>query len=146
MSNEKLTLETARFLRTLRVATQSAIVCHDLSHGGRKLRSAATFLALAAKGSGDWKFPAEGLVSADGLVLASLVETDESERSLVFQAQGAAGLASYMNLPVRLRLNSGREIAGAFDRDGRFVLELNASELDESDLVGFAIETGGEAS
>jgi len=130
MSNEKLTLETARFLRTLRVATQSAIVCHDLSHGGRKLRSAATFLALAAKGSGDWKFPAEGLVSADGLVLASLVETDESERSLVFQAQGAAGLASYMNLPVRLR----------------FVLELNASELDESDLVGFAIETGGEAS
>jgi hypothetical protein len=137
--------EIARFLRTLRVATQSAIVRHDLLQGGRERRSAATFLALAAKGSGDWRFPVEGLLSADGLVLAKLVHA-EKDCSLVLQAQGAAGLSQFMNLPVRLHLNSGHELAGAFDRDGRLALSFDRTGIEESELVGFTIETGDEGS
>ena len=146
MPNDTSNTDAARFLRTLRVATQSAIVRHDLLRGGRERSSAATFLALAAKGAGDWRFPAEGLLSADGLVLATLVQTGAGERNLVLQAQGAAGLASYINLAVRLRLNSGREIAGAFDRDGRLDLKLDSPEIGDDDLVGFSIETGDAAS
>jgi hypothetical protein len=146
MNNTTTNPQTARFLRTLRVATQSAIVRHDLVHGGREWRSGATFLALAAKGPGEWRFPAEGLLSADGLVLATLLRDGENETALVLQAQGAAGLSQYMNLAVRLVLNSGREIAGVFDRDGRFEARLGSVEIDENDLVGFTIETGGERS
>ena len=47
MSNDSPNLETLRFLRTLRVATQSALARYELVSDGRERRSAATFLALA---------------------------------------------------------------------------------------------------
>ena len=145
MSNDRPNLETLRFLRMLRIATQSALARYELVSDGRERRSAATFLALAAKGADAWRFPVEGLLSADGLVLATVIRDGATASALVFQAQGAVGLSSYMELEVRLRLNSGREVAGAFDRDGRLFVPLDSSEIDESDLVGFVIETGNES-
>jgi hypothetical protein len=146
MTNDRSPIETARFLRTLRVATQSAIARHHLLHGGRDRRTAASFLALAAKGRDDWQFPAEGLVSSCGLVMATLQCAGDKADALVLQAQGAAGLSQFGNLPVRLTLNSGRHFDGAFDRDGRLVLALGPDEIEQSDLVDFSLETGGEAS
>lgn len=95
MAGEFTQAQTARLLRTLRVATQTALAEYAL--GGRAAaRSRVTFMALAAKGPGDWRFPAAGLLSADGLVLAKLV-SEADGAILELQAQGVVGLSLYAN-------------------------------------------------
>jgi len=131
-------LEIARFLRTLRVATQTALALDELVHGRGEMRPATTFSALAASGVDGWRFPADGLVSADGLLLAQLAGTGELTNILVLQAQGAAGLSTYAGRSVRLRLGGGQEVEGVFDRDGR--LEVASEAVDEAGLSAFEIE------
>ena len=140
MAENRNPSETTRFLRTLRVATATAIARHDLLQGVRDRPAATKFLALAAKGRDDWRFPAEGLLSGDGLVLASLVDEPAGSSALVLQALGAAGLMRYADLPIVLTLRSGQKFAGAFNRDGAFRLELGDKALGEVDLAGFEIE------
>jgi hypothetical protein len=140
MAENRNAPETARFLRTLRVATATAIARHDLLQGVRDRPAATKFLALAARGRDDWRFPAEGLLSGDGLVLASLVDDPAGSRALVLQALGATGLMRYADLAIVLTLRSGQKFAGAFNRDGAFRLALSDEALGEADLAGFEIE------
>ena len=72
--------DAARFLRTLRVTTQTAIALSDLDRAGERMRPVSIFTALAAKGIDEWRFPAAGILSGDGLVLARLEhEGDEAK-------------------------------------------------------------------
>ena len=48
--------QAARFLRTLRVATGAATSLEDIRRGRSRSAPAATFLALAAKTAGAWRF------------------------------------------------------------------------------------------
>jgi hypothetical protein len=137
--------KAARFLRTLRVATQTALALDDITRGRGQMRSGATFSALAAKGVGDWRFPAAGLMSADGLVLARLLHETDATKVLALQAQGAAGLSTYADRAVRLRLGEGREIEGVFDRDGQMHVVLDGHLYDEADFSTFEIEMGDDA-
>lgn len=125
----------ARFLRTLRVATQTALALDDLTRGHGQSRSATTFSALAAESVEGWRFPSEGLMSADGLLLARL-----SADVLNLQAQGAAGLATYADRRVRVRLASGRQVEGVFDRDGRLEVIPEGGAVSEADLPEFEVE------
>ena len=127
-----------RFLRTLRVATQTALAFEEFS--GSRARSATTFSALAAKGAQDWRFPAAGVMSADGLVLARLLHENEATKVLALQAQGAAGLSTYAERAIRLRLTSGDALEGVFDRDGQLHILLDAHLVREPDLAAFEIE------
>lgn len=140
MTNLPLTAEAFRFLRTLRVATATTLAAADLA-GADRGRSATTFLALAAKGRDDWRFPTHGLMSADGLIRASL---DADASILVLQALGAAGLTRYAGAAVRIRLTTGAELAGAFDRDGALRLPLAETGVSEAQLAGFDIEFTGD--
>ena len=47
------------------------------------------------RAAGDWRFPADGLLSGDGLVLARLLARERRRAVLVLQAQGAVGLPTY---------------------------------------------------
>ncbi len=142
--------ETARFLRTLRVATQTALALDDLVGGRGEMRRTTTFSALAASGAEGWRFPADGLVSADGLLLARL-SAGEPASALVLQAQGAVGLSTYAGRRVLLRFRPAGEFEGVFDRDGRLEVpsHRNAADLrDAADLAGladFEIETLDDA-
>jgi hypothetical protein len=140
MTGEFTGAQTARFLRTLRVATQTALAEYAL--GGRAVsRPRLTFMALAAKGPGDWRFPASGLLSADGLVLATLTSEGSAASVLELQAQGVVGLSLYANRSARVTFASGGEAAeGVFDRDGRMRLSLAAGSIRESDLSAFDLE------
>ncbi len=135
--------DASRFLRTLRVATATALAGANLA-GDARARAATTFLALAAKGREDWRFPAEGLTSADGLVRASLDFTARGH-ALVLQALGAAGLTRYAEARVRVKLGDGRSLEGTFDHDGRLNLPLDVARASESDLAGFDIEFADDA-
>jgi len=132
--------EAARFLRTLRVATQTALALDDLQHGRGRARAASTFTALAAKGPGEWRFPATGLLSADGLVLAHLLHEGNEGKVLALQAQGVAGLTTYTLRGVRVRLGETLQVEGAFDRDGRLHIALDDKALNEADLALLEIE------
>ncbi len=138
MTNMPLTPDAARFLRTLRVATATTLAAADLA-GAARVRSATTFLALAAKGRDDWRFPSEGLMSADGLIRASLGD-EAGAPLLILQALGAAGLIRYSGASVLVKLASGAELAGAFDRDGELRLPLAEAGIGEAGLAGFDIE------
>lgn len=138
--------ETARFLRTLRVATQTALAQADLTRGRGQTRLAATFSALAAKGVDEWRFPAAGLMSADGLVLANLLRSTAETKVLALQAQGAAGLSTYADRAVRLRPAGGSVVEGVFDRDGQLRFDLDEHRLVEADLAAFEIEMEDDAS
>jgi hypothetical protein len=142
MTEITLNPEAARFLRTLRVATATTLAAADLA-GALRSRSTTSFLALAAKGVEDWRFPVDGLFSADGLVRATLVK-ETNAQTLVLQALGAAGLTRYAGVSAQVTLSSGVELAGAFDRDGALRLPLQA-EIAEADLAGFEIELEGAA-
>jgi hypothetical protein len=124
--------EAARFLQTLRVATQTTLALDDLQRG--RTRPASSFAALAAKGVGAWRFPAAGLLSVDGLVLAHLLHEGEETKVLALQAQGVAGLTTYAQRGVRLRLGETLLLEGVFDRDGRLHLVLDDEALAEADL------------
>ena len=132
--------DAARFLRTLRVATQTAIAGDDLGRPAERARFASTFAALAAKGAEDWRFPAAGLLSGDGLVLAHLLREGDDAKVLALQAQGAAGLAAYAERAVTVRLGQGLAIDGVFDRDGRLHVVLDAEALARADLSRLEIE------
>jgi hypothetical protein len=144
MTHAKDPIEAARFLRTLRVATQTALAHDQLTRGRGDWRPVATFSALAAKGVGEWRFPASGVASADGLVLAELRRESDGATALTLQAQGAAGLSVYADRAVRLRFAGDRTLQGAFDRDGGLTLPLDGSDLAEADLAAFEIESDGD--
>ncbi len=132
--------ETARFLRTLRVTTQTALALDDLQRGRSRARPLSSFTALAAKGSGEWRFPAAGLLSADGLVLAHLLHEDEGTKVLSLQALGIAGLTTFALRGVRVRLGESLQVEGVFDRDGRLHIVLDDEALREADLSRLEIE------
>lgn len=143
MAGQFTEAQAARFLRTLRVATQTALAEYSLSGGRAASRPRLAFMALAAKGPGEWRFPASGLLSADGLVLARLVG-ESAAPILELQAQGVAGLSLYANRPARVAFAGGQALDGAFDRDGRMRLSL-AGGVDEADLATFDLELLDEA-
>ena len=132
--------DAARFLRTLRVATQTAIAGEDLVRAGGTVRPVSTFAALAAKGVEDWRFPAAGLLSGDGLVLARLLHESEDAKVLALQAQGAAGLSAYAQRAVKVRLGDAFEIEGMFDRDGGLHIVLDSAALTRADFARLEIE------
>lgn len=131
--------ETARFLRTLRVTTQTALALDEMQQGRGRARPLSSFTALAAKGAGDWRFPAAGVVSGDGLVLAELHREADGAKTLALQAQGAAGLATYATQSVRVRLGASASVEAAFDRDGRLRIALDPHEISEADLAALEI-------
>lgn len=144
MAGQFTEAQAARFLRTLRVATQTALAEYSLSGGRAVSRPRLAFMALAAKGPGEWRFPASGLLSADGLVLAKLSGESAAAPALELQAQGVAGLSLYANRPARVAFAGGHAIDGAFDRDGRMRLSLEGG-IDEADLSSFDLEFLDEA-
>src|ERR1700761_6274596 len=91
--------QAARFLRTLRVATAVAISQDEIRRGRGRAAPAASFLALAAKTVGPWRFPEEGLLSADGLLLAKRDREADGAGALVLQAQGAVGVSTFAGRP-----------------------------------------------
>ena len=129
-----------RLARTLRVAVQTTLAGADLARGRSASRPGASFLALAAKGVDDWRFPADGLLSADGLVLARVLEGDGAAPTLELQAQGAAGLATYGGRSVRLHLGKDNALEAGFNRDGRLRYALDPAEASPADLAAFQIE------
>ena len=137
------TREAARFLRTLRVATGVATSLHDLRQS-RGRGTTSTFLALAAK-TGDWRFPEEGVLSGDGLLIARRVREANGFVALVMQAQGAAGVSTYAGRPARARIGEAWTGEGTFDRFGAMRLALDADEVDDSDLARIEVELTDEA-
>ncbi|MGO4871785.1 MAG: hypothetical protein ACLPGW_14455 [Roseiarcus sp.] len=132
--------EAARFLRTLRVTTQTALALADVERARGRARPVSSFAALAAKGTGEWRFPAAGLLSADGLVLAHLSHEGDETKVLALQAQGAAGLAAYALRGVRVRLGEALQTEGVFDRDGRLHIVLDDKALSDAELSLLEIE------
>jgi hypothetical protein len=139
MAGQITQAEMARFLRTLRVASQTALAEYALAGGRGVARPRVVFMALAAKGPGDWRFPAAGLLSADGLVLAKLI-SEAAGPVLELQAQGVVGLSLYANRSARVVFAGGRAAEGAFDRDGRMRLTLSGGPVAETDLSAFDLE------
>ena len=132
--------EAARFLRTLRVTTQTAIAMNDIGRAGERARPVSTFAALAAKGPEEWRFPAAGILSSDGLVLARLLHESDDAKVLTLQAQGVVGLSAYALRTVKVRLGDALQIEGMFDRDGRLHVVLDADALTRADFSRFEIE------
>ena len=135
--------DAQRFLNTLRVTTGVAVALHDLAANRGASRPAATFLALAAK-TGAWRFPEEGVLSGDGLLLARRVREPNGAVALVLQAQGAAGLSAYAGRSARARIGEAWAQDGAFDRFGALRLDLDADEVDDSDLARIEVELTDE--
>jgi len=139
--NEKFEArQAARFLRSLRVATQTTLAHDDLQRAHGRAGPFTSFTALAARGAGEWRFPADGLLSGDGLVLAQLLREGEAGKALALQAQGAAGLATYATRGVRVNLGDVVSVEGSFDRDGQMRIDLEGHELEESELSRLEIE------
>ena len=134
--------EAARFLRTLRVATGLATSLEDIRRG--RGRSTTTFLALAAK-TGAWRFPEEGVLSSDGLLIAKRVRDADGSVSLVLQAQGAVGVSTYAGRAARASIGEAWTGEGRFDRFGALPLALDADEVDDSDLARIEVELTDEA-
>lgn len=131
--------QAARFLRTLRVATGVAVSREDLRRGRTAAAPASSFLALAAK-TGEWRFPEEGLLSGDGLLLARRVREADGSGALVLQAQGAAGVVTYAGRRARVRAGESLVAEGAFDRVGALRLSLAADEIEDAELAGLEVE------
>jgi hypothetical protein len=132
--------EAARFLRTLRVTTQTALALDDLRHGRANERPSAGFMALAAKGPQEWRFPASGLLSSDSLVLAKLLHDNEGAKVIELQAQGLAGLSAYAGRAARIHFGARLTLEGMFDRDGRLHLVIDQAAIKEADLAAFDLE------
>ncbi len=130
--------DAARFLRTLRVATAVAVAREDMRRSVRATPS-ASFLALAAK-TGDWRFPVEGVLSGDGLLLAKLTREADGSGALILQAQGAAGVTAYAGREARVVVGETWSGQGVFDRFGALRLALAAEELDDAALARFDVE------
>jgi hypothetical protein len=133
-------LQVARFLRTLRVATGVAISQEEIRRGRGRATPAASFLALAARTVGPWRFPDEGLLSADGLLLAKRTREADGLGALVLQAQGAVGVSTFAGRPAAVRVGEAWFSEGVFDRFGAMRLPLFENELDDSELARFEVE------
>ena len=133
------TREAARFLHSLRVTTQTALALDDLERARGRARPLTAFAALAAKGPGEWRFPAAGVLSGDGLVLAELLREADGSKTLALQAQGAAGLATYAACTVHVRIGEAASVEATFDRDGRLRIALDPHEVNETDLSALDI-------
>ncbi len=131
--------EAAKFLRTLQIATGVAVSLEDIRRGRGAARPAATFLALAAK-TGVWRFPEEGVLSGDGLLLAKRHRESDGSASLVLQAQGAVGVSAYAGRAARARIGEAWAAEATFDRFGALHLPLDADEVDDSDLSRIEVE------
>jgi len=130
-----------RFLRSVRVATNTALAEYDLNASTHAL-GAAQFRALAAKGPGGWTFPEVGLMSGDGLVLATIERGENGTLgALVLQAQGLAGLGELAGRAAVLRVG-GHALPCAFDRGGRSAVALAGIDLREDDLADFDLLPG----
>ncbi|HUG60315.1 MAG TPA: hypothetical protein VMP03_00620 [Methylomirabilota bacterium] len=130
-----------RFLRTVRVATHTALAEYEIGEGRRHGAAPVRFHALAAKGADGWRFPDAGLAAADGLVTATL-ERDEAgaPATLVLQAQGSAGLDVYAGRSGRVAFGQiGPDADVAFDADGRATVTLAGLGVDEDDLAAFQL-------
>jgi hypothetical protein len=132
--------QAARFLRTLRVATGVAISQDEIRRGRGRATPAASFLALAAKSAGAWRFPDEGVLSADGLLLAQRTHEADGSGALVFQAQGAVGVSTFAGRPAAVRVGDLFVAEGAFDRQGAMRLPIAEGELEDVDLARFEVE------
>jgi hypothetical protein len=132
--------EAARFLRTLRVTTQTALAQDDLVRGRNLGRQTTAFMALAAKGPGEWRFPDAGLMSSDGLVLAKLSREAGGAHVMELQAQGLVGLSAYANRAARVRFGAHLTADGMFDRDGRLHLVFEEAALGDADLSVFELQ------
>lgn len=130
--------DTRRFLRSLRVATGTAMAAYDLSRN-RAAASGSQFLALAAKGVGAFQFPDAGLLSVDGLLRARLTRESDGGALLVLQAQGATGLLTYGERHARLSLGGELILDSRFDRNGTLTIGLAPEELEEADLSRFTV-------
>lgn len=140
MTNQFDKREAARFLRTLRVTTQTALAQEDLRHGRNLARSSTAFQALAAKGTGEWRFPDAGVMSSDGLVLAKLSHEPGGPHVMELQAQGLVGLSAYANRAARVRFGANLAADGVFDRDGRLHLVFEATAISDADLSAFELQ------
>ncbi len=130
--------EATRFLRTLRVATGVAVSLEEAKRN-RLGVTGSSFLALAAK-TGEWRFPAEGLLSNDGLLLASQAREADGSGALTLQAQGAAGVMTYAGRTARVLVGDAWSAVGAFDRFGALPLALATAEVGDSALARFDVE------
>ncbi len=131
--------EAARFLRTLRVTSGVAAALEDVRRGRGRVGQSATFLALAAK-TGVWRFPEEGVLSGDGLLIAKRHRDADGAGALILQAQGAVGVFTYASRPARARIGQAWTGDGVFDRFGALHLALDADEVDDSDLARIEVE------
>ncbi|MDE3177171.1 MAG: hypothetical protein KGM15_13800 [Pseudomonadota bacterium] len=131
--------EAARFLRTLRVATGVATALEDMRRGRGRAGASVTFQALAAK-TGVWRFPEEGVLSGDGLLIAKRHRDPDGAGALILQAQGAVGVTTYAGRPARARIGEAWAGEGVFDRFGALHLALDADEVDDSDLARIDVE------
>jgi hypothetical protein len=121
------------------VATSLEDIRRDRGRSG----STVTFLALAAK-TGAWRFPEEGVLSGDGLLLARRVREADGVVALVLQSQGAVAVSTYANRPARARIGAAWTGEGTFDRFGALRLSLDADEVDDSDLARIEVELTDE--
>jgi hypothetical protein len=137
------TLGAARFLRTLRVTTGVAVALEDARR--RTWTPAATFMALAARGVDGWRFPTEGMLSGDGLLLATCERQGDGSGALVLQAQGGAGVTAYAGQAARVRVGDNWTSEGAFDRFGALRVSLRAGELSDTELARFEVELVDDA-
>jgi hypothetical protein len=136
-----------RFLRTLRVATGVAIARYHQSEGQAAFVPVARFRALAAKGADAWRFPEAGVLSTDGLVLATLVRADDGVPVVLeLQAQGSAGLTTFAGRSVMVTLAGMAPIGAAFDRLGRLRLDIAGFGFGEDDLATFDLHFTDDAS
>ena len=93
----------------------------------------------AAKGAENWRFPAAGLVSADGLVRALLNDAEADRWTLTLEAQGAVGLHVYAGREASLRLGAMRALRGRFAGDGVMRLVFAPEGLVAADLADMEI-------
>jgi hypothetical protein len=126
------------------VATGVATSLEDIRRGRGRAGSTTTFLALAAK-TGAWRFPEEGVLSGDGLLIAKRVREADGAVALVLQAQGAVGLQTYAGRAARARIGEAWTGDGVFDRFGALRLSLDADEVDDSDLARIEVELTDDA-
>jgi hypothetical protein len=138
------TLTAHRFARTVRVTLGTALAEYDLTDGRARAASASVFRALAAKSRDAWAFPAMGVISRDGLVLAELERSlDGTPARLILQAQGSAGLSVFAGRSASLTLKVGT-LRGSFDRDGRFAVDLHGLDVTDDDLAAFELRREDE--
>jgi hypothetical protein len=128
-----------RFLRSTRIALGTSLAGHELAARLGSGLPIARFGALAAKGAEAWRFPADGLLSDDGMVLAQVRRDGEGRAAtLSLQAQGVSGLDALADRSLVARFGLV-EVPVAFDREGKGEVDLAPHDLAEEELADFAL-------